>query len=731
MRLLSILLVAAVCAPFVHGEDLPTPVSVHRAALESHRDAPTSPDLIGNAGLRATPEPLTPRSTSTCRTVFGYLPYWESSANIQWDALTHVAAFSVEVNANGTLGNDHGWPWTSLVNTAHANGVKVVLVATLFNTTDLLTLASTPAYKQAFFQNIKNKMLEGTTDGINIDFEGSGSWLAYVNGFMSELTAYMHSEVPGSEVTFAGPAVNWNGWNLPGLAASCDGIFIMGYAFAGSWNSYSGANSPLTGGTYNITNTVLTQYGVVTQTMPEKLILGVPYYGGHWTTETSSARSAVVAWQGSTRFTNDEPNSQVYGRLWDTFSQTPWYRWNDGTNWHQVWYDDAESLGLKYQLAEDNNLQGVGMWAMNYDGARPELWDALRAYAVDPCCTGPVNTTTVTAFSDDFDAGTSAAGWDLYASSADYTADFAFDYSAHGIPSAPNSIGGTTVGIKFTVNNNDGDPETAAVSAYPASLSVSGDHVLRFDMWINYNGGAGGGTGSTEFMTAGLGQSGTQVNWPSNPASDGYTVAVSGEGGAAHDYRVYDGVVELTDEDGIYPAESQDSADTYYQTLFPSPEFESSGAPGKHWVEVEVTQIGSTLQWRLDDTIVASVVLAAPLSGKVMLGYMDPFSSIAVPAADNYIIYDNVRVELLPDKDCNGNGTADACESGGSGDFTGDGVIDVDDVAWFVDCFAGPSAAPSPASPTCASRCLDVFDSDADGDIDLADYGAVMRFAGP
>jgi spore germination protein YaaH len=172
--------------------------------------------------------------------------------------------------------------------------------------------------------------------------------------------------------------VNWGGWDLPGLAASCDGIFIMGYAFWGSWSSTSGPNAPLTGGTYNITNTVLTQYGTVTQNNPEKLILGVPYYGHHWTTTSSGARSSVISFQGSTRFFDDEPDSQVYGLLWEGQSQTPWYRWKQGSTWHQVWFDNATSLGLKYDLAIDNNLQGVGMWALGYDGARPELWDLLE-----------------------------------------------------------------------------------------------------------------------------------------------------------------------------------------------------------------------------------------------------------------------------------------------------------------------------------------------------------------
>ncbi|MBU0639457.1 MAG: hypothetical protein KKB50_11380 [Planctomycetes bacterium] len=368
--------------PPAAADDGPFQKSIHQLDFEAHRDTPTSPDL-----LKGKDEPIVQLRqrgliTQPCATIFGYLPYWSSSQYLQFDLLTHLACFSVEVNANGSLGNDHGWPWTSVINTAHQNGVKVILVATLFDSDDILTLITNSTYKDIFFVNIKAKMLEGDADGLNIDFEGGASaWKAHINAFMAELTAYLHAELPGSEVSFAGPSVNWSGaWELEGLAASCDAIFIMGYAFWGSWSSTSGPNAPLTGGTYNITNTVLTQYAPVTQNNPEKLILGVPYYGHHWTTTSSAARASVISFISSTRFYNDQPNSQVYGVQWEDLSQTPWYRWNDGANWNQVWFDNAGSLGLKYDLATDNQLQGVGMWALGYDGSRPELWAVLDAH---------------------------------------------------------------------------------------------------------------------------------------------------------------------------------------------------------------------------------------------------------------------------------------------------------------------------------------------------------------
>jgi len=45
----------------------------------------------------------------------------------------------------------------------------------------------------------------------------------------------------------------------------------------------------------------------------------------------------------------------------------------------QGWYDDSLSLSLKYDFAINNDLLGVGIWAMGYDGSNPELWDLLSA----------------------------------------------------------------------------------------------------------------------------------------------------------------------------------------------------------------------------------------------------------------------------------------------------------------------------------------------------------------
>jgi spore germination protein YaaH len=226
-------------------------------------------------------------------------------------------------------------------------------------------------------------------DGVNIDFEGltTADRGSLINTFMTDLTNFIHTNLPGREVSYAGPIINWGGWDLPGLAKACDYVFIMGYDFYGSWSETSGPSAPLTGGTYNVTSGLTSSsfgYGGALASYANKLILGVPYFGGTWSTTTNAAYSPKVKYIGSTTYKTAMPNSAAYGILWDAKSQTPWFVYKSDTVYMQTWFETDSSLGLKYDLAKSKNLKGVGMWALGQDGTRTEYWNLLRKkYLVD------------------------------------------------------------------------------------------------------------------------------------------------------------------------------------------------------------------------------------------------------------------------------------------------------------------------------------------------------------
>ena len=315
--------------------------------------------------------------------VFGYLPYWEYPETLnylQYDLLSHIAVFDFHLYPNGDIDFPSAWPWVDLINESHQNGVRVIATVVNFSSDEIHTILTDQVVKDNFFSNILNILVNDNLDGVNIDFEGlyTADRGELLNDFMFELSNYLHASNSDYEVSFAGPAVNWGGWDFAGLAASCDYIFIMGYNFYGGWSTVSGACAPLTGGSINITNTVLTQYAEVTNTTPEKLILGVPYYGNRWKTATPSAYSTVIEHLGQPTYTSAMNKAEQDSLLWDSYSETSWSLFDSDRYYEQTWFDTDTSLGLKYDLADNNSLKGVGMWALGYDNERSELWDELR-----------------------------------------------------------------------------------------------------------------------------------------------------------------------------------------------------------------------------------------------------------------------------------------------------------------------------------------------------------------
>ncbi len=275
-----------------------------------------------------------------------------------------------------------------------------------------------------------------------------------------------------------------------------------------------------------------------------------------------------------------------------------------------------------------------------------------------------------TVFSDDFEANT-AANWNVNKSSADNAAAFSFDYSALGIPAAPHSVGGTTRGVQLKANLTLG--VVAALSISPANQSFSGDYRLHFDGWINVNGPfPGGGTGSTEFLTGGIGTAGNRTEWTgAGSTADGFYFSADGEGGVSAsstttgDYSAYSNATPFTTSSGVYLAgtgtSARDNSDIYYATAFspgePAPALQQSnyiqqtgalnnGTVGFAWHDVIVSRRGGTVDWVVDGIRLAAISNATFTASNVFVGFWDPFASLTDNTNLNFGLVDNVRVEV-------------------------------------------------------------------------------------
>jgi spore germination protein YaaH len=336
-----------------------------------------------------TPEktiPLQRKERPLSKVVFGYYPYWMGTAYnyIQNDLLSHIAYFSIEMNGDGSLGSTPNPSiMETLRNLAHSNGVLLVITVTQFDDVIIENFLNSSTARTNGVVNLYNYVITNTLDGVSIDFEFSINAVKdSLTLFMTELTDSFHANIPGSHITIATPAVDWgNGFDYDQLALHSDGLFIMAYNYYWSGSSYAGPVSPLPSsnlwGTYSVMWTVnnYIQYGIYT----DKFILGCPYYGFRWPTESSSIKSQTRGTGEALTYTTAADSAEVYGKLWDDTSKTVWYtNYITGDGWYQCWFDDSLSLRMKYQVVLDSNLCGAGIWALGYDGTKEELWGAIR-----------------------------------------------------------------------------------------------------------------------------------------------------------------------------------------------------------------------------------------------------------------------------------------------------------------------------------------------------------------
>jgi spore germination protein YaaH len=374
--------------------------------------APTSLAAVALPVRPAAPAPEPgPGGAIRLRQVFGFLPYWElsdSSTRLDYRVLSTIAYFSVgsdkygnilKKNADGTPTT--GWAgWgssklTTVINNAHASNTRVVLTVSMFAWTssqaaNQAALLSSATARQNLARQAAIAVRDRGVDGINLDFEPIASGQAdNFATFVRTVRAELNKIAPGYQLTF--DTTGYIG-SYPLEAATApggaDAIFIMGYDYRTASQGSVGSIAPLTGTPYDITDTV---NAYAARVPASKLILGVPWYGRAWSTDSDRVRAKNISgtkYGASTTavYTTAMDLVAEHGRRWDGVEQTPYvvYHRENCTAaygcvnpWRQLYFDDAESLKLKYDLVNRMDLRGAGIWALGYDGPRPELYQAL------------------------------------------------------------------------------------------------------------------------------------------------------------------------------------------------------------------------------------------------------------------------------------------------------------------------------------------------------------------
>ena len=207
-------------------------------------------------------------------------------------------------------------------------------------------------------------------DGVNFDFEEelvieSEESKAYTKLFKSTVATF-HQRIPDSQVSidvaWSPDNIDGRGYQYRALAEAADLVFVMGYDQQSQmWQRErcrARPNSPLIK-TFSGVRKYL-QLGVES----EKLVLGVPWYGYRYPCQQLSAGVCYieeVPFRGC-NCTDAAGREFAYkdiinflkkshtGRQWDEVAKAPHFDYSENNQTYQVWYDDPESLFIKYKV---------------------------------------------------------------------------------------------------------------------------------------------------------------------------------------------------------------------------------------------------------------------------------------------------------------------------------------------------------------------------------------------
>jgi len=389
---------------------------------------------VGSAVANTAQIPLSPTNPRLFREVFGFAfasslgdptigyPSWN------FGLLSTVAYFGVHVAWNGDFSNDSAlttWndpygPVPGFIRTAHANGTKVVLTIMMFDsssgTPNMCSALQVPRSSLTIQLTAAQVAAKGI-DGVNVDYESDNTQCTdpstgAVQSSQSLFTAFvknLRAALPSAYITvdsYSGAAGyrDSNGaylgfFDIGALANYTDAFFVMAYDMEYANSSAAplycptfciGPTAPLTTYLFNDTRASNEYTAVVPGS---KVIMGIPYYGRKECVSGYSPSNAPANAIASTEAVADgyldastengyyaNSNYTRHRESRDSLGATEWDTWTSSIAQctREMYWDDVTALGNKYNLIINNHLRGAGIFALNYGGGAPELWNLIN-----------------------------------------------------------------------------------------------------------------------------------------------------------------------------------------------------------------------------------------------------------------------------------------------------------------------------------------------------------------
>ena len=348
-------------------------------------------------------------SSKKPKIVYGFLPYWNlDSVNIQPE-LTHLSYFGLNIQEDGSIatkdldGNVHpGYrrlhsdrliELSNLVHNNNDSQFEITLVQ--FEADTIVKIVNNPEAHQNLIDSIDSILLSAPVSGINIDIEYDGTvtnklrdnFASMIEKISQHLTNKF-DEVTLSIDMYASASNNKQIWDVPRIAQTVDYVVVMAYDFHRRSSPQAGPVAPLFGGKDKWDTDIHQHLREYLRYMPrEKILLGIPFYGYGWQTESHSPQSNSYPDTGFTAtysyvqnlFLDQEVNNLQTG--WDDTALCPYVSYEKDDKIFMIYYEDKTSISYKVEYVKQLDLAGVAIWAIGYEKDSRELWDVIRLVA--------------------------------------------------------------------------------------------------------------------------------------------------------------------------------------------------------------------------------------------------------------------------------------------------------------------------------------------------------------
>jgi spore germination protein YaaH len=318
--------------------------------------------------------------------VWGYYPawlhdHWRSRDLSLYDRLKF---FEVEIDSEGRLGNQHGWPerWEDLRGAARSRGLPVDLTVTLFSVSRFERVFGNAQRRQRLLDELLRGV--GAVQGVHLDveiFQGvSADALRGYRAFCAALRKGLKRQ--GADKVLSAFAVMGAVVDLYDRAtlAQLDYIVVQGYDSHHLDSPHAGPVAPLRG-PYAITWEKTLAHYLALGAPRHRIAFGVPFYGYEWPTETAAIGARTLGKGREITYamldarllpdirTDARSQAALHGLRRDPASGSPYYAHADASGaWRQGWFEDEVSLAAKFEFVKQQRLAGIAIFPVGYDG---------------------------------------------------------------------------------------------------------------------------------------------------------------------------------------------------------------------------------------------------------------------------------------------------------------------------------------------------------------------------